>query len=461
MKSYRSARCLSEALALRSAVPRTSTRALTNAALRTTSRPSQLSQSPRTISKAQFTTTTRNGAERTLENVGLGHLNQTSLFDFHTAHGAQMVEFAGYAMPVLYKDMTMLESHLHTRNAASLFDVGHMVQHHFEGPGAAAFLEKISPSDVKGLPVHGSTLSALLWPTGGICDDLIITKLWEDRFYVVTNAGCRDKDLAFINKELASFDQKVEWTVLEGQGLVALQGPKAAQVLQSIVVDPQGEGDLSTLYFGQSRYLKVKGPKFQSSLLLVSRAGYTGEDGFEISIPKQETEDVAQLLLDTQVKGEKAVKLAGLGARDSLRLEAGMCLYGHDLLDEITPVEAGLSWIIGKRRRAEGGFNGAETILEQLKPKSKGGKGVERRRVGFTVTGPPAREGAEIKIDDVMVGQVTSGCPSPCLGKNIAMGYINDGLHKSGTEVDVIVRGKARKGVVTKMPFLETKYYKQ
>lgn len=377
-----------------------------------------------------------------------------------------MVEFAGYAMPVLYKDLTMLESHLHTRNSASIFDVGHMVQHHFSGKGATAFLEKISPSDVAGLPVHGSTLSTLLHTTGGICDDLIITKLWEDRFYVVTNAGCREKDLEFIKKEMEDFEE-VDWKVLDGQGLIALQGPKAAEVLQSVVVYPKGEGDLSTLYFGQSRYLKVKSPKldqagklgFQSSLLLVSRGGYTGEDGFEISIPQQETEDVTQLLLESG--GEGTVKLAGLGARDSLRLEAGMCLYGHDLDDTTTPVEAGLSWIIGKRRRAEGGFNGAETILEQLKPKSKGGKGVERRRVGFTVTGPPAREGAEIKVDGEIVGKITSGSPSPCLSKNIAMGYIKDGLHKSGTEVEVVVRGKARKGVVTKMPFLDTKYFKE
>ena len=377
-----------------------------------------------------------------------------------------MVEFAGYAMPVLYKDLTMLESHLHTRERASIFDVGHMVQHHFSGAGARAFLEKISPSDVAGLPVHGSTLSTLLYESGGICDDLIITKLWEDRFYVVTNAGCRDKDLEFIKSELAAFEGEVDWKVLDGQGLIALQGPKAAEVLQSVVVDPQGEGDLSTLYFGHSRYMKIKSPRldqagklgFQSSLLLVSRGGYTGEDGFEISIPAQETQDVTALLLQSGGKG--TVKLAGLGARDSLRLEAGMCLYGHDLDDATTPVEAGLSWIIGKRRRAAGGFNGASTILEQLKPRSKGGKGVERRRVGFTITGPPAREGAEIKVDGEVVGKITSGSPSPCLKKNIAMGYIRDGLHKSGTEVEVIVRGKGRKGVITKMPFLETKYYK-
>lgn len=379
-----------------------------------------------------------------------------------------MVPFAGYSMPVIYKDMTMLDSHLHTRKAASIFDVGHMVQHHFSGPGATAFLEKISPSDVKGLAVHSSTLSTLLWPSGGIVDDLIITKLWEDRFYVVTNAGCREKDLKFIGEQLKEFDGgEVEWNILEGQGLIALQGPKAKEILGKVVADPEGDGNLDTLYFGQSRYMKVKslsldraGPfGFQSSLLLVSRGGYTGEDGFEISIPAQETEAVTQLLLEAG--GQDTVKLAGLGARDSLRLEAGMCLYGHDLNDDITPVEAALSWVIAKRRREEANFNGAEKILAQLKPKSKGGQGVEKRRVGFLVTGPPAREGAEIQVNGKVVGAITSGCPSPCLKKNIAMGFIQDGLHKSGTDVDIIVRGKARKGVVSKMPFLATNYYKK
>jgi len=381
-----------------------------------------------------------------------------------------MVPFANYAMPVQYTDLSVLNSHLFTRSAASLFDVGHMVQHHFSGPGAAALLERVTPGDIKGLAPHTSTLSTMLWSTGGIVDDLIITKLWEDRFYVVTNAGCREKDLKFLAEQLAAFEKEggaeVKWTVLEGQGLVALQGPKAKEVLSRVVVNSQGEGNLDNLYFGQSRYMKVKslsleraGPLgFQSSLLLVSRGGYTGEDGFEISIPAQETETVTQLLLDA---GGEDIRLAGLGARDSLRLEAGMCLYGHDLDDSTTPVEAGLSWVIGKRRREEGGFNGAETILAQLKPKSKGGKGVERRRVGFIVQGPPAREGAEIVVDGKQVGTITSGCPSPCLKKNIAMGYIQDGLHKAGTPVEVIVRGKARKGEVTKMPFLATSYYKK
>lgn len=382
-----------------------------------------------------------------------------------------MVPFAGYAMPVQYSSLSVLESHHFTREAASIFDVGHMVQHHFSGPGAAAFLEKVCPSDIKGLPVHGSTLTTLLLPTGGIMDDLIITKLWEDRFYVVTNAGCREKDLKFLGEEMEQFKEaggaEVKWTVLEGQGLIALQGPKAKDVLKKVVADPKGDGNLDTLYFGQSRYMKLKptlqdrvtSKDFKSSLLLVSRGGYTGEDGFEISIPAQETEAVTQLIMEAG--GPEKVQLAGLGARDSLRLEAGMCLYGHDITDTTTPAEAGLSWVISKRRREEGGFNGAETVLAQLKPKSKGGKGVDVRRAGFIVEGPPAREGAPIMVDGEQVGTITSGCPSPCLKKNIAMGYIKDGLHKIGTSVEVVIRGKPKKAEVVKMPFLPTAYYKK
>lgn len=201
---------------------------------------------------------------------------------------------------------------------------------------------------------------------------------------------------------------------------------------------------------------------------LVSRGGYTGEDGFEISIPsggrlgENKTLKLTELLLKTA--GNDKLRLAGLGARDTLRLEAGMCLYGHDIDDSTTPVEAGLSWIIPKSRREEGGFLGSDTILAQLKKKSEGGKPPTRRRVGLTINDrAPAREGCKIVSLDGEgedIGTVTSGSPSPCLGRNIAMGYIKSGLHKSGTEVGVVVRGKVRKAVVTKMPFVESKYFK-
>lgn len=317
---------------------------------------------------------------------------------------------------------------------------------------------------MQSLPPHQSTLSALLYPTtGGICDDTIITRLEAEKFYIVTNAGCREKDHAFFTAELdawkTSNQPPVELTELKQQGLIAIQGPLAASILESVIVDPESV-KLKETYFGSSKFLQIALPSGASRPVLASRGGYTGEDGFEISIAPEDTVAVTEYLL--QAAGPEKLRLAGLGARDSLRLEAGMCLYGHDLDDSTTPVEAALSWIIGKGRREKGGFNGAEAILPQLKTKAKGGKGVERRRIGLLVEGAPAREGAEIVSADgaEVLGKVTSGCPSPTLKKNVAMGYVRDGMHKSGTEVGVKIRGKVRKATVAKMPFVPSKYWK-
>ena len=251
----------------------------------------------------------------------------------------------------------------------------------------------------------------------------------------------------------------VQITQLENQGLIAIQGPLAVSILESMLSKSE-DVDLKTLYFGSSRYITLTLPSGKTSPpVLASRGGYTGEDGFEISIPPSATVEVTAALLEHA--GPEKLRLAGLGARDSLRLEAGMCLYGHDLDDSITPVEGGLSWIVAKSRRENGGFNGAEVILPQLVPVSKGGSGVSKRRVGLVVEGAPAREGAVIVDGDGKeVGKVTSGCPSPTLKKNIAMGYVKNGLHKAGTELGVVVRGKKRNAVVTKMPFVASKYWK-
>lgn len=332
------------------------------------------------------------------------------------------------------------------------------VQHEFSGPGAEAFLERITPSSLSSLSEYHSTLSTFLHPeTGGIVDDTVISRL-PDKFYVVTNAGCREKDKDYLAKELEAWksdsaNKEVVWNVLDKQGLIALQGPLSSQIL-SRVLDAESSQALETLYFGQSRHATIKGT---DAKVLVSRGGYTGEDGFEISIPSYATAAIAEFLLDS---AKDELRLAGLGARDTLRLEAGLCLYGHDLDDSTTPVEAALSWIIGKDRRANGGFHGDSVILQQLKKKSEGG-GVSRRRVGFVVEGAPAREGADVVNEaGEKIGNITSGCPSPTLKKNIAMGYIKDGMHKSGTEVEVVVRGKRRKATVTKMPFIPSKYFK-
>ena len=405
-------------------------------------------------------------------------LGKTALYDLHLSHGAKMVPFGGYHMPVQYAGQSVAASHAFTRSHASLFDVGHMVQRMLRGPGAALLLQRLTPLDARSLPVGRGSLSCLLHEgTGGVVDDTIVTRLAGEGdggdFYIVTNAACREKDDAHLDRELekwnseeANAELQVEQEILEGWGLVALQGPRAAEVLAEALAEPD-EVRLGEVLFGQVVHAKLKiGRRGTSSPLLISRGGYTGEDGFEISIPPAETLRLTETLLATG--GPERVQLAGLGARDSLRLEAGLCLYGHDLDNSTTPVEAGLSWIVPKERRtADAGFYGAEVISRQLVPKSKGGSGVRYRRVGLVVEGAPAREDAQIWSrpaaegeEGENLGSVTSGCPSPTLGKNIAMGYVKDGFHKAGTELDVLIRGKRRKAVVTKMPFVPTKYYK-
>ncbi|KAG6233450.1 hypothetical protein E4U25_006326 [Claviceps purpurea] len=345
--------------------------------------------------------------------TGAPILKKTPLYDLHIAHGAKMVPFAAHSMPIQYPSASITDSHHFTRQHASLFDVSHMVPHFFRGPHAASFLEKVTPSDWTNQPLMQSKLTAFLWPcSGGIVDDAMITRTGEEEFYVVSNAAYME----------------VRISAGEGEG--------------------EGEG------------------VGQTEKVLVTRGGYTGEDGFEIFFDgdtcaaAEAAAKFAEMLL--KVAGPERLQLAGLGARDSLRLEAGMCLYGHDLDDATTPVEAGLNWVIDKSRRHEtAGFHGAEKIAWQMVPKNKGGAGVERRRVGFFVEGAPAREGADVQFEGESVGKITSGIPSPTLGKNIAMGYVRDGLHKPGTELDVVVRGRLRKAAVTRMPFYAPRYYRK
>lgn len=310
-------------------------------------------------------------------------------------------------------------------------------------------------------------------------DDSIITNLGirdgQQVYYFVTNAGNRDKDIAYLTAQLEAFksnsaNEDVTWKTLPDNGLIAVQGPHAADVLKAASPCTPTDGtpfDLNTLYFGQCALIRFGD---MARPCLVSRGGYTGEDGFEISVPsggrlgENKTLKLTNLLLNAVVDGRTDVlRLAGLGARDTLRLEAGMCLYGHDIDDSTSPVEAGLSWIVPKSRRETGGFLGSDTILAQLKTKKDGGTGVTRRRVGLTINDKaPAREGCKIvSPEGEELGVITSGGPSPCMGNtNIAMGYIKNGMHKSGTEVGVVVRGKTRKAVVTKMPFVKSKYFK-
>lgn len=321
------------------------------------------------------------------------------------------------------------------------------------GPAALEFLHLLTPSDLQLLVPGQSTLSTFLHPvTAGIIDDLMITRLGPESFYLVTNAGCAAKDLAHISNSLAAFPAKSEVThkVLSDRALLALQGPLAAGILSKVLLRATSkEPELHTLKFGHSRDVETSG----FGTLNIVRGGYTGEDGFEIAVGADAAENFAIEVLEV---GGSDTGLIGLGARDTLRLEAGLCLYGHDLDDSITPIEAGLKWVIGKSRVMTGGFNGAETLVRQYND----WKLVEKRRVGLVVQGSPAREGAEIHMDGEKVGQVTSGCPSPTLGWNIAMGYVKKGMHKAGTNLEVIVRGKSRMAEVVRMPFVDHRYFK-
>lgn len=369
-------------------------------------------------------------------------LLKTVLYDFHVSHGAKMVPFAGYSMPIQYKD-SIMDSTLNCRSNAALFDVSHMCGLTLKGKDAIKFLERLVVGDIVGLEDGNGTLSVFTNEKGGIIDDTVITKVNGTEIYLVVNAGCREKDLAHLDKHLKAAKSEgldVSMVVHDDRALLALQGPAAAPTLQGLVKD-----DLSKMYFSNFRKLDIKGiPCF------LTRTGYTGEDGFEISAPNSHAVELTEALL----KNDK-VKLAGLGARDALRLEAGLCLYGNDLNEDLTPIEAGLAWTVGKRRREAFDFLGGEVIKSQL------ASGVKQRRVGFISTGAPARQHSEVQtLDGKVVGEITSGAFSPCLKKNIAMGYVEKGFDKAGTQLKVVVRGKSNDATVTKMPFVKTTYYK-
>lgn len=384
-------------------------------------------------------------------------LKQTLVHDEHLVDGGKMVDFAGYSMPVQYtkKDsphaLSIIESTKWTRESASLFDVSHMCSVRWTGKDAMDFVERVTTADVHGLPPMKGSLSVILNEAGGVIDDTIVSKCVSkehgEHVYQVINAGCAPKDLKHFEEELGRFGGDVKMEVLwDDRGLFALQGPKAAAVLQRLCPS----ADLSALSFGELAWMPLEGVE-----CLVARCGYTGEDGVELFVPGAAAQAVWRRL-----RAEPEVRLAALGARDALRLEAGLCLYGHDLDEETTPVEAGLAWTIGKARRAGGrtGFVGSERVLAQLADKGL----YTRLRAGLApLAGPPAREGAVIETPDGQaVGRVTSGTMSPCLRKNVAMGYIDKPYNKQGTELQVVVRGKKYPAKTVKMPFVPTKYYK-
>lgn len=370
-------------------------------------------------------------------------LKATVLHDTHKALGGKMVPFAGYSMPVQYPD-GIKDSHLHVRSSAGLFDVSHMGQVRLHGKDRIEFLESLVVADVAALGEGQATLSVFTTESGGIIDDTIISNIGGDSTGLVINAGCKDKDIAHIRAHLAEFQSKgkdVAFEVVEDHELLALQGPKAMQVLAELLPDV----DLVKMPFMTGRPVELLGTKMH-----VTRCGYTGEDGFEISVPASKT-----LELWATLTSHEAVRPVGLGARDSLRLEAGLCLYGNDIDDTTTPVEAALTWTIGKRRREEGGFLGAETILKQVRD------GASRRRMAFVMPkGAPARGGEPLRNSEgEEIGTVTSGGFSPSLGMAIGMGYATKPFNKSGTKLGVPVRNKVNSIEVKKMPLVPSGYY--
>jgi aminomethyltransferase len=370
-------------------------------------------------------------------------LKTTPLHGAHMALGARMVPFAGYDMPVQYPTGILAE-HLHTRASAGLFDVSHMGQAFLMGPDhatTAKALETLVPADILNLTPGRQRYTQLLNEEGGILDDLMVTRSAEEAedgvLMLIVNAACKDQDFAHIAQRLP---QGIRLMRADHRALVALQGPKSAEVLAR-----HCEG------VAEMPFMSARSTLFDGLACHVSRSGYTGEDGYEISIKSAHAVAIWSALLR-----DGAVKPIGLGARDSLRLEAGLCLYGHDIDTTTSPVEAALTWSVQKRRREDGGFPGAERVKREL------AEGPSRKRVGILPDGKaPAREGTEIQAKDGRkIGRVTSGGFGPSLAGPLAMGYVETSFAAIGTELDLVVRGKTLPAKVVSMPFVPNRYFR-
>lgn len=369
-------------------------------------------------------------------------LLKTPLHALHVELGARLVPFAGYSMPVQYPSGLIAE-HRHTREAAGLFDVSHMGQLELIGPDAAAALETLMPVDVIGLGVDRQRYGLLLSDEGTILDDLMFVNRGDGRLFLIVNGACKAADIAHIQARIGT---RCTVKPMPEQALLALQGPQAALALERLV-----PGVRALVFMTGGAYA------WQGTPLYITRSGYTGEDGFEISLPGTRAEAFARALL-----AQPEVRPIGLGARNSLRLEAGLCLYGNDIDTTTTPVEAGLNWAMQKVRRnggaRAGGFPGAARILAQL----EGSEPLARQRIALVAKERvPVREPAELQnLDGQTIGQVTSGLLSPTLDKPIAMGYVRPGYATVGTELFALVRGKPVPMEVVATPFVPTRYHR-
>ncbi len=371
-------------------------------------------------------------------------LLQTPLNALHLELGARMVPFAGYSMPVQYPAGLMAEHH-HTRNAAGLFDVSHMGQLTLSGPDAAAAFESLMPVDVIGLGMHKQRYGLLLTDEGGIIDDLMFVNR-GDNIFVIVNGACKHGDLAHIQARIGG---RCTVTPQFDRALLALQGPQAVTALTRLLPG------VEQLVFMTGMAASWNGAA--EADIYVTRSGYTGEDGFEISLPAASAEAFARALL-----AQPEVKPIGLGARNSLRLEAGLCLYGNDIDTTTTPVEAALNWAMQKVRRTggerAGGFPGADVVLAQL----DGTRPLTRKRVGLiALERVPVREHVELQsLDGAKIGEVTSGLLGPSADKPVAMGYVSPEFATAGSRVNAIVRGKAVPMEVAPMPFVPNRYFR-
>ncbi|SMN20311.1 similar to Saccharomyces cerevisiae YDR019C GCV1 T subunit of the mitochondrial glycine decarboxylase complex, required for the catabolism of glycine to 5,10-methylene-THF [Maudiozyma saulgeensis] len=390
------------------------------------------------------------------------NIKKTALFNLHEELGAKMVPFAGYSMPLLYPTLqNHVESHHWVRQKAGLFDVSHMLQSKISGDETLSLLNKVTPTDFSLMPMYNGSLSVLLNSNGGIIDDLIIIREpgEGDCFHVVSNAARSKEVTTFLNEEIKTLNEsKINFKIINDEALLALQGPMAAESLNKLVDSSGSKNDLKELFFGQRKEFILK----NGIIVNVMRGGYTGEDGFEIAVKNNDALAFAKLLLS-----DSNVKPIGLAARDSLRLEAGMCLYGNELDMTTTPVEANLNWLISKTRRVATDnnssiqFNGFSTIMDQLNNKSW-----TRRRIGFqyidSKPSPAARHNDKIFNQDktTEIGIVTSGSISPTLNTNIGQGYLKKGYTKTGNQYFVQVRKKFYPIEIKKMPFVPSHYYK-
>ncbi|MCX7285385.1 MAG: glycine cleavage system aminomethyltransferase GcvT [Novosphingobium sp.] len=359
------------------------------------------------------------------------------LNQWHRTRGGRMVDFAGYWMPVQFEGI--IAEHLWTRQSAGFFDVSHMGQVYVSGEGAEAALEAVLPIDLSTLPVGGVRYSLLLNDEGGILDDLMVTR-WGRGFYLVVNGATKWDDIATLRERLPD---AITLNHLEDNALFALQGPEAFAALEPLVT---GDYPLSALTFMRGGQFKLGGVD-----AWISRSGYTGEDGFEIAVPAENAADLADLIC-----AQPQVKPIGLGARDSLRLEAGLPLHGHDMTEAVDPVSADLLFGINKRRRSEGGFPGAEIVLPLI------AQGAPTRRVGLALEGRmAAREGARVLSGDSDVGAITSGGFSPSLERPIAMAYVAASCAAAGTPLTIDVRGRRLAAAVVPLPFVPHRYHRK